>query len=174
MKKMIAFLLIAVLAISLTGCFGGGSSKKETSTEPIEEYAKENFLGLQKLIVDYYGVEGVDLSKFDPASTNEPADTASVRAAVYYDLIGAETGVRINISNSAFIDLYDFTNADNDTAKAFLAKVNEAVKNDEKIEIEGSPYKVSCAVSGTGNIVMLFKGKSDDYKDIIDALKKNW
>lgn len=174
MKKVLAILMIAVLAISLTGCFGkSSSSSTEPTTAPKElsYYTGNGFFGLQQYLVDHGFVTDVDLSKYDPASTNEPADTTGARSAVYYDLVGANNGVRLYLAGGAFVELYDFSNPDNDTAKQFLADIK---KNDGKITVEGNPDEVTCVISASGKIVMLYNPKkSYEYDKIIEALK-NW
>ena len=169
MKRIITILLIAVLAVSLTGCFGSqNTDTRVPSTEPISSYNK-NFFGLQKYLVEHCLVPDVDLSKYDPASTNEPDGTSAVRTAIYYDLLGADNGVRFYLSSDVCVDLLDFTNADNDTATAFLAEIG---KNDGKVTVPGNPDEMTCVVSGSGKIVMMYNAKkSADFTDILEALK---
>ena len=171
MKRLFALLLIAALAISFTACAGSNSSSDPTTaTRQDKYYAQHGFFGLQEYLVDYGLVAYVDLSKYDPASTNEPTADAERRTAVDYSLIGASNGVRFTLNGSAFIDLYDFSNADsNPLAQKTLADIND----DGKITIIEGLDELTGVISKSGKYVVLYNAKkSFDYNDIIDALKK--
>lgn len=174
MKRFFAILLLAALTLSLTGCFGkSNSSAEEPSSEPpaLSTYAKDYF-GLQQYLVDYGLVPEVDLKKYNPATPNEPAEDESsgVRTKVYYDLVGADRGIRFNLNGAAFIEIYEYTNADNALAKQILADL----KAEKKITVEGNPDELTGKVSKSGNFVILYNEKNSyDYDEITKVLE-NW
>lgn len=183
MKKVFAILLIAALMFSLTGCFGSSKSSNETPElhpQKLSYYTAQGFYGLQLYMVDYELVPYVDLAKYAPATVDEkgatkdePAadETSGTRTAVYYDLLGADYGIRFMLSSSAFVEFYDFGNADSDLAKKTLADI----KDDGKISIEGSPDELTGVISKSGKYVALYnEKKSFDYSKIKEALEKNW
>ena len=175
MKKLFALVLIAVLMLSLTGCFGkSGSSSTEPTTPPpaLSTYTKD-FFGLQQYLVDYGYVASVDLSKYNPASNDEPAAdaTSGNRTAVYYDLLGADNGIRFVVGGTVFIEIYDFSSADNDTAKKVLADL----KANGKVTVAEGLDELTGVISKSGKYVILYNAKNayDGYSEITKVLE-NW
>ena len=160
MKKLVAILMIVLLMLSLTGCFGTGSSTGSTSdeataepTEPLgQEAYEQSFKGLQQYLIDrqYF--------------------TESGKTEVYSDIIGAADGARYSLSTTAFIELYDFSDASNDTAQAVLADI----KDDGKFyAIEGYD-ELTGVISKSGKYAAVYNAKNKyDYAKITDELE-NW
>lgn len=174
MKKAFAILLIAALMFTLTGCFGKSSSSSDEPTSPppsIDTYTKDYF-GLQQYLVDYGLVPKVDLSKYNPATPNEPAsdEVSGDRTRVYYDLLGADRGIRFTLNGTAFIEIYDFTNADSDLAKKTLADI----KDDGKITVVEDMDEMTGVISKSGNFVILYNAKNSYEYDTITKVLENW
>ena len=188
MKKIITVLLIAVLMLSLTGCFGTGTSTPtETPTEvpALSTYTKD-FRGLQQYLIDHSLIPYVKLASL-PATSNEaqPTEAASTateattatestddpRTPVYYDLLGADYGIRYALTATAFVELYDFSTADNATAKAILADI----KDDGKFTMVDGLDELTGVISKSGKYVIVYNEKNsyDDYAKIT-AVLENW
>ena len=156
MKKLIALLLIGLMTLALTGCFGTGqtaATEDPDATEPLEASAYEqSFAGFKQYMIDHKYV------------------AASSESELYYDLLGADNGARFLLSGNAFVELYDFTKADNSTAKAYLADM----KDDGKfIAVEGLD-ELTAAFSKSGKYVMVYNAKNNyDYTTIVAELE-NW
>ena len=156
MKKIIAVLLIIGLALSLTGCFGFGSttSTEDTSTPlEISEYDK-SFDGMLRYLTDYKFI---------------PSDSAS-RSTVYYDMFGADNGVRCVLSGKAFIEFYDFSKADSATADEVMADM----KDDGKFYAVEGLSELTAVFSKSGRFAAVYDEKNSyDYAKITDELE-NW
>ena len=157
MKKIIAVLLIGLLMLSLTGCFGMGQTTTATedpdATEPLAASAYEkSFKGLKQFMIDHKLV------------------TAGSETEVYYDLIGADDGARFVLSGNAFIEFYDFSKADSSEAKATLADM----KDDGKfIAVEGLD-ELTAVISKSGKYAAVYNAKNSyDYAKVTDELE-NW
>jgi hypothetical protein len=171
MKKLLALALIVTMMLTLTGCFGLGST---ASTEPtvdpeqapdISTYTKD-FAGLQQYLIDRAILPYADLS----AATPDSSDSSAKRTAVYYDMLGADNGVRYLISGTVFVELYDFSNAKNDTAKSVLADI----KDDGVFYAIENYDKLNGAISASGKFVVVYNPKNQyDYAKITDELA-NW
>ena len=174
MKKCFAILLIAALMFTLTGCFGKKSAEStEAATAPpaLETYAKDYF-GLQQYLMDRSLIPSVDLKKYNPATPNEPAsdDVEGDRTAVYYTLLGADRGIRYTLGPNVFIEIYDFTNADNQTAADVLAKI----KKDGTITVVEGQDELTGKISKSGKFVILYNAKAEADYDKITAALENW
>ena len=154
MKKIIAFILIAVMALSLTGCYGlTGSSAQEETYDPKEASAYEqSFDGLKQYLIEHSLV-----------SKNNASE-------VYYDILGADDGVRYILSNTAFIELYDFSKADNETAKTVLADVAD----DGKLTAIDGLDELSGVISNSGKYLALYKEKDSGKCSDITAELAEW
>ena len=171
MKKLLALALIVMMMLTLTGCFGLGST---ASTEPtvdaenapdISTYNKD-FAGLQQYLIDRALLPYADLT----AATPDSSDSSAKRTAVYYDMLGADNGIRYNVGGTAFIELYDFSNAKNDTAKAVLADI----KDDGTFYAIENYDKLTGVISASGNFVAVYNTKNQyDYASVTDELA-NW
>ena len=152
MKKLFAIILAAALMLTLTGCLGrtGTSSTPTESPDAKEASAYEkSFDGLKKYLTDHALV------------------SSDAESEVYYDILGADNGVRYILSNTAFIELYDFSSADNDTASAVLADVAD----DGKLTSVAGLDEMAGVVSGSGKFLALYKAKNSyDYAKITDEL----
>lgn len=181
MKKIVTVLLIAVLMLSLTGCFGTGSNTAtEAGTEPLsaDAYVKD-FRGLQQYLIDHSLVPSVKLAT---EATSDSATTAATtattatessdpRTPLYYDLLGADNGIRYNLSTTAFIEIYDFSSANNDTAKAILADIAD----DGKFTVIEDLDELTGVISKSGKFVIAYNASNsyDGYEEITKVLE-NW
>ena len=160
MKKLLAILMIGLLMFSLTGCFGMGSTASTAPTGPTEEATEplgqeaytQDFKGLQQYLIDRQLI------------------AESGKTEVYYDILGADNGARYALSNTAFIELYDYTKASNDTARAILADI----KDDGKFyAIEGYD-ELTGVISKSGKYVAVYNTKNGyEYEKITGELE-NW
>ena len=164
MKKLLAILMIVLLMLSLTGCFGIGttttaSTSSATSDEPTAEPTEplkqeayvQSFKGLQQYLIDR-----------ELISKDQKSD-------VYYDILGAADGARYMLSNTAFIELYDFTDASSDTAKAVLADI----KDDGKFYAIEGYSELTGVISKSGKYVAVYNDKNGyEYNKITDELDK--
>lgn len=174
MKKLFAVLLIAALMFSLTGCFGApNNSSSDVTVTPHElDYYTKDFYGLQLYLVDHSLIPYVDLANYKPATNGEPATDADsgVRTRVFYDLLGADNGIRYTVSGNVIIEIYDFSSASSELAKKSLADI----KDDGKITVEGSSVQMTGVISQSGKYVILYNANHDyEYSKITDVLK-NW
>ena len=156
MKKLFAVILIAAMMLSLTGCLGLGSTtatEDPDATEPLEASAYEqSFKGMVQYLSDHKFV------------------SADGKTEVYYDLLGADDGVRYTLSGTAFIEFYDFTKADNETAKAVLADM----KDDGKFYAVEGLTELTAVFSKNGKYVAVYNEKNSYDYDKITAEMENW
>ena len=158
MKKLIAMIAVLALVLSLTACFGTGSvnnngaTADEANAADVSTYDKD-FDGLQKYITD--------------------RNTSAVKAEIYYDILGANNGVRYVLNSNAFVEIYDFSNADNETAKAILADV----KDDGKFSPMENSAEMTAIITDSGKFLLAWDAtRSYDYTNKVatDELKSNW
>ena len=156
MKKIIALMLALMLALSLTACFGpvnnNGSTADEAKAADISTYDKD-FEGLQKYITD--------------------RNPNSAKSELYYKLLGADNGVRFVFSNNPYVEVYDFSKADNDTAKDILADI----KDDGKFKPIPDGTEMNAVITDSGKYVIAWDAtRNYDYtgKIATDELKANW
>ena len=155
MKKIIALIMALLMALSLSACFGsttGTSTADEANAKEISAYSKD-FDGLQQYIKDLNG--------------------SASKAEIYYDILGAKDGVRYVLNNNAYVEIYDFTGADSDTAKAILADI----KDDGTFQPVPDGTSMTAVITDSGNFVLAWDAtRSYDYakKVATDELKANW
>lgn len=148
MKKILALTLILVLALSLTACFGtnSGTATADEGTKADVSTYKKDFEGLQKYIAD----------------RNKNGTTAEI----FYDILGADNGVRYILNSNAYVEIYDFSKADNDTAKAILADI----KDDGKFTPVEDGIEMTAVITDSGKYVLAWDA-SRNYKYTDDSDK---
>ena len=160
MKKIIALIAAMALVLSLSACFMPNANNNSESTSDqanaadITSYDKD-FDGLVKYIND----RGSNYEKMD----------------IYYDLIGADNGVRIVLNKNAFVEVYDFSGASANTAKA--QEILNAVRENGKFKPIEDGAELTAAITDSGKYVLAWDAsRSFDYtgKVVTDELKENW
>lgn len=160
MKKIIALIAAMALVLSLSACFMPNANNNSESTSDqanaadITSYDKD-FDGLVKYIND----RGSNYEKMD----------------IYYDLIGADNGVRIVLNKNAFVEVYDFSGASANTAKA--QEILNAVRENGKFKPIEDGTELTAAITDSGKYVLAWDAsRSFDYtgKVVTDELKENW
>ena len=160
MKKIIALIAAMALVLSLSACFMPNANNNSESTSDqanaadITSYDKD-FDGLVKYIND----RGSNYEKMD----------------IYYDLIGADNGVRIVLNKNAFVEVYDFSGASANTAKA--KDILNAVRENGKFKPIEDGSELTAAITDSGKYVLAWDAsRSFDYtgKVVTDELKENW
>ncbi len=160
MKKIIALIAAMALVLSLSACFMPNANNNSESTSDqanaadITSYDKD-FDGLVKYIND----RGSNYEKMD----------------IYYDLIGADNGVRIVLNKNAFVEVYDFSGASANTAKA--KDILNAVRENGKFKPIEDGTELTAAITDSGKYVLAWDAsRSFDYtgKVVTDELKENW
>lgn len=158
MKKLISLIAALVMVLSLTGCFGmgtasnGSSTADQASAAEVDTYDKD-FKGLQKYITD----------------RNSKAKTSEL----YYDIVGAKNGIRIILNDNAYVEVYDYTDANSETAKAILADI----KDDGKFNPMENSIDMTAVITDSGNYVLAWDAtRSYDYAKNVatDELIANW
>lgn len=156
MKKIIALIAAIAMVMSLTACFGMGNNNGATvdqaKAEDVGTYDKD-FAGLQKYITD--------------------RNNNSTKAEIYYDIVGAQNGIRIIFNGNAYVEIYDYTNADNDTAKNIISAVKE---NGKFIPMENG-IEMTASITKSGNYVLAWDAtRSYDYPKNVatEELIENW
>ena len=159
MKKIIAITAALIItALSLTGCFGlgsnnssGSSTADQANAADVSSYSKD-FEGLQKYVTDRNSAE---------------------KQEIYYDIVGAKDGVRYIFNKNAYVEIYDYSSADNETAK----KIIEDIKDDGTFRPMEDGTKMTGIVTDSGKYVLAWDAsRSYDYagKVATDELKANW
>ena len=159
MKKIIALLAAVALVLSLSACFMPNANNSESTSDQakaadITSYDKD-FNGLVKYITD-------------SSSNYEKMD-------IYYDLLGADNGVRIVLNKNAFVEVYDFSGASANTAKA--QEILNAVRENGKFKPIEDGAELTAAITDSGKYVLAWDAsRSFDYtgKVVTDKLKENW
>ena len=159
MKKIIALLAAVALVLSLSACFMPNANNSESTSDQakaadITSYDKD-FNGLVKYITD----SGSNYEKMD----------------IYYDLLGADNGVRIVLNKNALVEVYDFSGASANTAKA--QEILNAVRENGKFKPIEDGAELTAAITDSGKYVLAWDAsRSFDYtgKVVTDKLKENW
>ena len=158
MKKIIALLAAVALVLSLSACFMPNANNSESTSDQakaadITSYDKD-FNGLVKYITD----SGSNYEKMD----------------IYYDLLGADNGVRIVLNKNAFVEIYDFSGTSANTAKA--QEILNAVRENGKFKPIEDGAELTAAITDSGKYVLAWDAsRSFDYtgKVVTDELKEN-
>ena len=158
MKKIIAVIAaLMITALSLTGCFGMGANQASGSTadqanaQDVSAYDKD-FAGLQKYITDRNTAE---------------------KQEIYYDIVGAKDGIRYIFNKNAYVEIYDFTGIESETAK----KIMYEIKDNGKFRPMEDGTEMTGVITDSGNYVIAWDAsRSYDYagKVATDELKANW
>lgn len=165
MKKILAIILAAAMMLALTGCFGGNSNQIQNATTDEEakkisasDYDKD-FDGLNDYLLDKGYVFGKD------GSGN------SLTSKIKYDIVGANDGIRYYFTdNKTFIEIYDYSGKQNDTAK----KILEDIKDDGKFRVFDGLDELTGVISKSGKYVIVYNANNKyDYDKITDELE-NW
>ena len=155
MKKMIALIAALALVLSLAACMGSnnsGSTSDQAEAADVSTYDKD-FDGLQKYITD--------------------RNSNAAKSELYYDILGADNGVRLVLNGNAYVEIYDFTNADNSIAESVL----EDVKDDGKFTPMADGAEMTGTITKSGNYVLAWDAsRSYDYAKNVatDELIENW
>ena len=169
MKKLLAILLAAAMMFALAGCTGASYSvKNATSDEEAAEikaadYAKD-YNGLQQYLLDKGYIYTVMYS-------GNGEDSVKLKSDIYYDIIGANNGVRYYFTdNKTFIEIYDYSGEQNDTAK----KVLEDIKDDGKFKAIDAGDTLTGVISKSGKYVIAYNANNKyEYEKITNELE-NW
>ena len=157
MKKIIALIAAVAMVLSLTGCFGFGGGNTGSTADQAKaadvSTSDKDFAGLQKYITD--------------------RNSNAVKNELYYDIVGAKNGVRLVLNGNAYVELYDFTGANNDTAKKILADI----KDDGKFCPMEDGLEMTASITKSGNYVLAWDAtRSYDYPKNVatEELIENW
>lgn len=168
MKKIIALIAAVALVLTLSACFMPGTTDNSSSTDDQVEAADvstydKDFNGLVQYIKDRNS--GCEVQE------------------IYYDLLGAENGVRLILNKNAFVEIYDFSgivekSATSDSAdpEKALDIVNQVREYDKFQPLEGST-ELTAAITDSGKYVIAWdatRGYDYDKKVATDELKENW
>lgn len=169
MKKLLAIMLAAMMIFALTGCGGSSYSIKDATKDEVAQEIKasdykKDFDGLQQYLLDKGYI-------FGKLYSNDGKDSISLKSKVYYDIVGANNGIRYYFANqNTFIEIYDFSGEQNDTAKKILADI----KDDGKFRAVDGLDELNAVISKSGKYVIVYDpALSYDYAKITDELE-NW
>lgn len=167
MKKILALIAVTALVLSLSACFMPSSSSDSSTDDQanaadVSSYDKD-FDGLVQYIKD--------------------RNSGCEEQEIYYDLLGAEKGVRLVLNKNAYVEIYDFSgvvekNATSDSADAEKAQdiINQVRENDKFRAFEDG-IDLTAAITESGRYIIAWDAtRSYDYdkKVSTDELKENW
>ena len=172
MKKILLFVICAVMAVSFTGCFGSsGTSLEAVQTNAAPDAAtikaddyENNLAGLE----EYFIALGYIPEKAEPTK-------------MFSEVIGAVDGDRYNFtvdSSTVYVELYEY---DLDNLEDEAKRVIEEVKKDGKFYVfddngEGN-IAYEATLSDNGKYLMIYTDNSTEESnvqrktDVINALK---
>ena len=165
MKKVLAILLAAAMMLALTGCFGGTTNAIQNATSDEEAKAVK----ADDFTKDFDGLQDYLLTKGYIYSAD--GNGTSLKTEVYYDVIGANDGVRYYfVDGKTFIEIYDFSGEQNETAKKVLADIED----DGKFKSIEAGDTLTGVISKSGKYVIVYNASNNyDYEKITDELE-NW
>ncbi len=170
MKKVLAILLAAAMIFALTGCVGGSpyEIKNATSDEEAAEISAKSYTKDYDGLVDYLLDKGYI---YNYLYNKNDGTKVSLKNDIYYDIIGANNGARYYFTDQkTFIEIYDYSGDQNDTAK----KILEDIKDDGKFKAISSGDELTGVISKSGKYVIAYNANNKaDYTKITDALE-NW
>lgn len=159
MKRIIALAAALIMALTLTSCFGTGmgnsagtATADQGSAAEVASYDKD-FEGLQKYITD--------------------RNANSEKQEIFYDIVGADNGVRYVFNKNAYVEIYDFSSMKNDVAKNIIADI----KDDGKFRPIEDGTQMNGAVTDSGKYVLAWdstRGYDYDNKVATAELLENW
>ncbi len=169
MKKIILFVLTAVLAISFTGCIGGGSKLPGVATSEGADIKK---VDASKFKNDLDGLEEY-LKKLKYL----PEDITAVD--MMSEVIGAKAGERYNFTvdnSTVFVELYEY---DTDNMNAEAKRVTAEAKKDGKIKVlsDDNSAAFPAVLSSSGKFLVMYtdnstnEGNATRKKNFTDAVK---
>ena len=166
MKKIIAFIAVLALVLSLAGCFGtqqqSGSTADEAKLEDIADYDKD-YKGLVKYIAD--------------------SNNGATVQEIYYDMLGADKGARIIFNNNPYVEVYDFSSAVDSSATADSVdpakakEILEDIRDDGKFRPMEDGIEMTAVITESGKYVIAWdasRGFDYEKKVATDDVKANW
>lgn len=168
MKKIIALIAAVALVLSLSACFMPGSSDNNSSTSDqvdaadVSTYGKD-FDGLVKYIKD--------------------RNSGCEELEMYYDLLGAENGVKLILNKNAYVEIYDFSGVAENSATADSANSEKAktiineVRENGKFKPMADGVELTAAITDSGKYILAWDATRNydyDKKVATDELKENW
>lgn len=167
MKKIIALIAALAMVLSLSACFSTGTNEESSTSDQAEAadvstYDKD-FDGLVQYITD--------------------SNSGCEKLELYYDLLGAENGVKLILNKNAYVEIYDFTNVAENSASADSSDPSKAqdilneVRENGKFKPLEDGIELTAAITDSGHYVIAWDAtRSFDYekKVVTDELKENW
>lgn len=168
MKKIIALIAAVALVLSLSACFMPNANSNSDSTSDqanaadISTYDKD-FEGLVKYITE--------------------RDSKYEKKDIYYDMLGADNGARVDLNKNAFVEIYDFSSVVSKDATADSSKPEKAkdilntVRENGKFKPIEDGAELNAVITASGKYVIAWdQTRSFDYtgKVVTDELKENW
>ena len=165
MKRIVALLAALIMVLSLTACFGTGttgSTADEANAADISAYDKD-FKGLLAYIAD--------------------SNSGSATQELYYRILGADNGARIIFNNNPYVEVYDFSSVVDNSATADSADpakaqaILEDIADDGKFRPLEDGIEMTAVITDSGKYVIAWdETRSYDYakKVATDEVKANW
>lgn len=187
MKKIIALIAALAMVLSLSACFSTGTTEDASTSDQVEnadvsDYDKD-FDGLVQYIID--------------------SNSGCEKQELYYDLLGAENGVKLILNKNAYVEIYDFygeketsswvdsdnlpraivygeeensSSADSSDLSKPQQILNEVRENGKFKPMENG-IELTAAITDSGHYVIAWDAtRSYDYdkKVATDEVKANW
>ena len=155
MKKIIALMMALMMVLALAACVpanNSGATADQTDTPDVETYSKD-FEGLTKYIAD--------------------RNKSAQKSELFYDIVGADNGARFLLNGNAYVEVYDYSTAKNDTAKAIL----EDIRDDGKFAPLENGTVMTGVITDSGKYVLAWDAtRGFDYEKNVatEELKTNW
>lgn len=169
MKKVILFVLTMVLAISFTGCIGGGSKLPGVMTHEGAD--------IKKVDASKYKNDLEGLEEYLKKLKYLPEDVTAVD--MMSEVIGAKAGERYNFTvdnSTVFVELYEY---DTDNMNADAKRVTAEAKKDGKIKVlsDDDNAEFPAVLSSSGKFLVMYtdnstnEGNAARKKNFTDAVK---